>query len=181
MRRVQGCSKPRGRRFESYPRCYVEPQVRGPEPGHGSRASVLLTVRVTSFCDQRDFEHAAVLMRSASPASRSPTPAAEINAPVLIVNGDKDPAACGAGSGDCTTSATPQAAERPWFGPDADVAARTVPGLGRVVTRYRNAPTVNAAVITWSTTRPGPAPAHEEAPRVPSLPPPPRRRRSAIP
>lgn len=72
-----------------------------------------------------------------------------ISAPVFVVNGAADPVACGAGSGDCATGEALRDSERPWFGPHADVAAWTVPGLGHAVTLHRNAAVVNATITAW--------------------------------
>ncbi len=78
-----------------------------------------------------------------------PNASAAVDLPVFVVDGSDDAVACGLLSGDCATSEQLADAERLWFGPDAEVAAWAVPGLGHAVTLHRNAPAVHAGITAW--------------------------------
>ncbi|MFD6157644.1 alpha/beta hydrolase [Nocardia sp. NPDC060256] len=73
-----------------------------------------------------------------------------ITAPTMVVNGSKDILSCGPGFSICTDSATLQAAEAPYFGPDAKLRTFVLPGSGHSVNLAPNTAEYRAAVIEWA-------------------------------
>jgi len=75
---------------------------------------------------------------------------ANINLPVLAVNGEREPFFCnGLLAGDCSSSDALRESERVFYGPDAQVDAIVVPGAGHDVTLELNAPETNAEIQAW--------------------------------
>jgi pimeloyl-ACP methyl ester carboxylesterase len=69
-----------------------------------------------------------------------------INAPVLIVNGDRDSLFC---AFNCASEAQLLAAETPYFAPAAQLEVRLVPRAGHAVALAKNAPVYRSAVADW--------------------------------
>lgn len=69
-----------------------------------------------------------------------------INAPVLIVNGDRDSLFC---AFNCASVAQFLASEKPYFGSAAQLEVRLIPQAGHAVALATNAPSYRSAVENW--------------------------------
>jgi len=74
----------------------------------------------------------------------------EIEVPVLVVNGEFDLLLCGSDGTDCSTSATMQAAEDPYFDSAACMRALSIPDTGHDVQLHRTVLLSNALMLAWS-------------------------------
>lgn len=74
----------------------------------------------------------------------------EIDVPVLVVNGEFDALICGTDGTDCSTSATIQAAEDPYFSTAACMRAISVPRTGHDLQLHRTVLLSNALMLGWT-------------------------------
>lgn len=81
--------------------------------------------------------------------ANAPGVTAHLRVPVLIVDGMRDRLACAADATDCSSPATLQAAEQPFY-PQTHVDAVVVPRAGHAVNLHRNAAFAYQSVIAWT-------------------------------
>jgi pimeloyl-ACP methyl ester carboxylesterase len=81
--------------------------------------------------------------------ANAPGVTAHLRVPLLIVNGMGDRLACAADATDCSSSATLEAAEQPFY-PETQVDAVVVPRAGHAVNLHRNADFTYRRVIAWT-------------------------------
>ena len=72
-----------------------------------------------------------------------------INVPILVVNGQNDFLFCGDGGTDCSSSASLQSAERPYYSASPSVTAVVVPASGHDINLEVTAPLWYGASLQW--------------------------------
>jgi pimeloyl-ACP methyl ester carboxylesterase len=78
-----------------------------------------------------------------------------INVPVLSAIASGDPTFCGPLATDCSSAASYQAAEAPFYGPAAQLRTYVLRGYGHAFNFAPNAPDLYAAVIAWANRKVG--------------------------
>ena len=75
---------------------------------------------------------------------------AQITVPVLLVVGQHDSIACGLLATDCSSSATVQQAEAPYYSPQAQLQVAVIPDSGHDLALHKAAPLYFAATVAWA-------------------------------
>jgi len=81
--------------------------------------------------------------------ANAPGVTAHLRVPLLIVNGTEDRLACAPDATDCSSAATLEAAERPFY-PEARVDAVVVVGAGHAINLHRNAHAAYSGMVAWT-------------------------------
>jgi len=79
----------------------------------------------------------------------APAVTANLRLPLLIVDGGKDRLACAPDATDCSSPASLEAAEQPFY-PETRVEAVVIPDAGHAVNLHLDAPTAYRAIIAWT-------------------------------
>jgi pimeloyl-ACP methyl ester carboxylesterase len=78
-----------------------------------------------------------------------PSVTAHLRVPILIVNGTKDRLACAPDATNCSSAASLEAAEQPFY-PETRLDAVVIPDAGHAINLHRNAARAYRSVIAWT-------------------------------
>lgn len=119
-------------------------------PGDEGYVTVQDASRPAVMYNLQDADSRVVALDISTKETNTPGVTAHLRVPLLIVNGMKDRLACAADATDCSSAATLEAAEQPFY-PESRVDAVVVPRAGHAVNLHRNADFAYQRVIAWTT------------------------------